>query len=152
MKRKTKITALITTGLLLIGGLSACGHHYKQRNPEARAEYIIEKITNKLDLNDTQVSKLQVIKSEILEIRERTRQQRGDTHDTILSLLQQPTLDQQKLLDTINGHTQTINDNAPRIVSLLADFYDNLNPEQQKELQEHVEDRFEHHRHGRYDD
>ena len=93
MKRKTKITALITTGLLLIGGLSACGHHYKHRNPEARAEYIIEKITDKLDLNDAQASKLQVIKTELLEIRENSRQQRGDTHDTILSLLQQPTLD-----------------------------------------------------------
>ena len=145
MKRKSKWFVYSITGSILAVMLAACGPH--RHDPEERAEWMMEKVTKELELNETQVAKLNLVKNELLKAGKDFRQRRDDSRQTVVDLIQQPTLDRDKAVALVNQHTAAINEQAPQIIAALGDFYDSLSPEQQAELREHIQDRMEHHRH-----
>ena len=143
MKKRTKFIIAIITGLTLTAGLAACSWHSK--TPSEKADYMVEKITKKLDLNAEQVTELEKLKSELLTAREDFLSEKQGTHSAINELLMQPTLDQQRLLELVQGHTASMNQKAPMVISSVAGFYDSLTPEQQATIREKIA-----HHHERY--
>ena len=136
MKTLTK-TAIATVGaLLVVGSISACSHHH---DPEHRAQWMQKKVTKKLDLNDSQQEKLQTVSTQMMTARNDMKHQFGNDREQLLALLEQPTLDQDKVLTIIQSHTQTMNDRAPVIVASVGDFYDSLSVEQQAEVRQFVQ-------------
>ena len=140
------VGGLIVSGLLLMGAASGCGHRHA--SPEQRADHIVEKIKDKLDLNEEQTSKLVIAKNEILRIRQEMKAQKTQTRTDIFEMLEQPKLDQNRILSMVKDKTQAVNEKAPEIVVAVAGFYDSLTPEQQKTLREKIKDKMEHHKHS----
>jgi protein CpxP len=143
MKRLAKIAIMSSALVMGVGTLAACGHHYK--TPEERAEYMVEKVADKLDLNDMQKEKLAAVKSEMMKLRKQFKGDQDNTPKQVLAIVSQPTLDRDALLNMINARTQAVSNNAPQIVAALGDFYDSLNPEQQAEVRELIEKGMKHH-------
>jgi Spy/CpxP family protein refolding chaperone len=137
MKTISKIAIVTAGALVVVGSLAACSYHH---DPEHRSQWMQEKVTKKLELNDTQQQQLKSVSDEMLNARESMEQQLGNDREQVLALLDQPTLDQDKVLDMIQSHTQAINEGAPGIVAALGDFYDKLSAEQQAEVREFVEE------------
>ncbi|MDX2422168.1 MAG: Spy/CpxP family protein refolding chaperone [Amphritea sp.] len=148
MKKRNKIIIAAVTSIALVGGgLTACNHH---RSPEERADYMMEKITSKLELTAPQMSQLEQLKNELLDVRQTMLAERDTVHNAVNELLNQPILDQQRALKLAQDRTETINQKAPQVIAAFADFYDNLNPEQQTMLREKVQEHKEQRHHWRH--
>ena len=146
MKRITKFTLLGIGALIVVGSFAACSHY---RGPEQRAQWMVEKVTNELELNEVQQTKLKRLSDEMMDARKRFKQQFEGSHEQLLALFEQPTLDQNKMLTLVQSHTQAINDGAPGIIASMSEFYDDLTTEQQAEIREFMQEhRDEGHRWG----
>lgn len=134
MKTVGIIFAVLATGGLLLGGLSAYAKGW--HDPEIRAERIVKKIQKELDLNETQKASLETLKTELMAIHQETKAQRSAMHESAESILEQSVLDQAQALAMVDRHIQQVNQYAPRVVAAIATFYDGLSVEQQQTLRD----------------
>ena len=142
----TKRTIIYLTGAaLLTTSLVACN----RGTPEERGERIVQKITEELELTETQQSRLSDVKNEFLDMRKTMRSNREQTQTDIQAMLKQPTLDRNKANSIVNQHIETIHSRSPAIIDAIGNFYDSLDDAQRAELREFIEDKMEHH-HGRH--
>ena len=148
MNKLGKLAVIGSGTLLLITSFTACSHKY--RNPEYRADKMVEMVTDKLELNEQQQSKLQSLHEKLRTSRKVMRDKFSSSKEDIETLLSQSTLDEKKILDMVNEHTQFINQQAPDIVAAMGDFYYSLDIEQRTELREHMEKMQKHHGSGHY--
>lgn len=139
----------LTSVTVLLGGLAACGHrsdHARgwsdERITEVRGK-AIDKISGKLDLNADQKAKLGVLADQMIASRKAFR---GDTDPRvdIQALIAGNQFDRSKAQQLLDQKLQAAQGNGPQMLSAFGDFYDSLNPEQQKQVRERLEKR----RHG----
>lgn len=142
----TKRTIIYITGIALITtSIVACN----RGTPEERGERMVQKVTEELELTETQQARLTDVKNEFLEIRKTMRTNREQTKTDIQTMLQQPTLDRSKANSMVNQHIETIHSRSPVIIDAIGNFYDSLDDTQRAELREFIEDKMDHH-HGRH--
>jgi len=146
MKKRNKIIIAAVSSIVLISGLAACGNHH---STEQRADYIMEKIDDKLDLTAPQLSQLEQLKNELMNARQSMLTERDTVHTEVNDLLSQPTLDQERALKLVRDRTESINQKAPQIITAFAGFYDSLSPEQQGVIRDKVQKHKEHRHHWR---
>ncbi len=139
---------LVLISILAIGGLilGGCAHRYK--DPEKRAEHFSNKISKKLELNAEQKTRLDAVTREFLTARKEMKGKKEASRKTLRDMLNQPKLDQDKVMSIYKDHVNDMNTHAPRVVAALGDFWDSLTPEQQTKAREKMEKHFE--RHGRW--
>ena len=139
----------LTSVTVLLGGLTACGHRGEhargwsdERITEVRGK-AIDKISGKLDLNADQKAKLGVLADQMIASRKAFR---GDTdpRTDIQALIAGNQFDRSKAQQLLDQKLQAAQGNGPQMLSAFGDFYDSLNPEQQKQVRERLEKR----RHG----
>lgn len=120
--------------------MAGCHH----RSPEARIEYMSDKIASKLDFTQEQKAKLNAItadlKKDVAEEKARRQAMRGEVEQLILA----DTLDQKKVKSLIKAHHERMDAKVDVYLSKVADLHQSLKPEQKKELIEWM-DKF--HRH-----
>jgi periplasmic protein CpxP/Spy len=145
MKRWIKRTLACLLGtVVVVGGITACSRgHRGNWSDEGVAEVrtkVVSKITRKLDLNAAQQQKLDGLANEIIAQRTAFRGEGGDPRIEIAAMIQGEKFDRTRAQVLLDQKTQAIQGSGPKVLTALADFYDSLNPEQQKEvraLQEH---------------
>ena len=132
---------------VLLGGLTACGsrgHHGEgwsaERVSEVRGK-VVDKISGKLDLDDTQKQKLATLADQIIASRTAFRGDSADPRSEFKALIAGEKFDRSAAQALLDQKTQAIQGNAPQTINALADFYDSLNPEQQKQVRERLEKR-----------
>ena len=147
MKRSTKIIIGSVLGLGLIsavtakqfgncdGGAGFSGSH--------RAEWMTKRISNRLNLNDTQQMALTDLRDSMLDRVDTMRGQRDMMGADIQSLLNNE-FDQLKAQQLIEQKMQTVRDNAPEMISAFAGFYDQLDADQQEQVRKMLEQRMSH--------
>ena len=146
MKTHSKIIGLIVVAVIGTGIFAGCQKGMFHHGPEKKAKWIVEEITEELDLSNAQVTKLEAISDHALSLRAEFKPKHEATHQNILSLLSEPTLDQDKLNELVNTKVAMFTAQAPEVITLLAGFYDSLDAEQQANLREHVEKRMKRHK------
>lgn len=118
---------------------------YAQRDNAGHRGRIIERITEKLELDDNQNAALNTLADEMHETRQLMKGE-GDTLKTQMSeLLGAETFDQGKALAMINGRAAALQANAPELVAAAAVFFDGLSAEQKIQIQTFAEKR-----HGKF--
>ena len=151
MKSFIKFSMVTMVVATMLGAMSGCAYSFKHKSPQERADWLVNKLSDELKLNDAQLGKLNVLKDELLTMRGDYRKKRSETKLAIGEMLSQPTLDQTRALALIRERTQEVNEKAPRVVSAFAAFYDSLTPEQQKKVHDEVTKQMKRH-HGYWDD
>lgn len=141
MKRWIKRTLIGLFGTaVLVGGLTACSRgHHGNWSDEGVAEVrtkVVSKITKKLDLNAAQQQKLDALANEVVAQRTAFRVEGSDPRVEIPALIQGDKFDRARAQALLEQKTQALQGNAPKVLTALADFYDSLTPEQQKEVRE----------------
>lgn len=131
---------------VLLGGLAACGHrgdHARgwsdERITEVRGK-VIDKVSSKLDLNADQKAKLGVLADQMIASRKAFRGN-SDPRTEIQALIAGDRFDRSKAQQLLDQKLQAAQGNGPQILSAFGDFYDSLNPEQQKQVRERLERR-----------
>ncbi len=136
-----------TSATVVIGGLTACGSrgdHARgwsdERVTEMRGK-AVEKISGKLELNAGQKAKLEALADEMIASRKAMRGESGDVRADLQALIAGEKFDRSKAQQMLDQKTQAIQASGPRILAAFGDFYDSLNPEQQKQVRERMERR-----------
>ena len=148
MKKSTKIIIAALTALGLSGGVFAYGkHNHWRMDPEEKANFVVEKATKTLGLNESQKGNLKVLADDVLALMQEVRANRDMQMQEVQQMLAEPVLDQARALQMVQQKTQAINDKAPAAIASLAVFLDSLSSEQKAELQEYMDDHRKHRRH-----
>lgn len=137
----------LTSVTVVLGGLSACasrGHHGEGWSAERVSEMrgkAIEKIGSKLALDATQKQKLGVLADQLIASRTAFRGDSANPRTEFKALIAGDKFDRAGAQTLLDAKTQAIQHNAPQTLNALADFYDSLNAEQQKQVREKLESR-----------
>lgn len=130
---------------VLVGGLTACGNHWGHPSgwspgqvSEVRGK-VVEKISNKLALNEAQKQKLVVLADEIIATRTAFRGADANPRAEIKAMMAGDKFDRTRAQALLDQKAQAVQGNGPKIITALANFYDSLNPEQQKQVREKTE-------------
>jgi Spy/CpxP family protein refolding chaperone len=137
----------LTSATVVLGGLTACGSrgdHARgwsdERVTEARGR-MVEKISDKLELNAGQKAKLEVLADEMVASRKAMRGESGDFRNDLQALIAADKFDRTKAQQMLDQKTQALQGSGPKVLAAFGDFYDSLNPEQQKQVRERLERR-----------
>ncbi len=147
MKTWIKRTLISTLGAVaLVGGLAGCArdHHAGGWSDERVAEMrgkVIDKISDKLVLNDAQKQKLGVLADEVLAQRKALKGDTTDPRAQLLALVKGDKFDRDTALALLNAKTQAVQGQGPKVVAAMANFFDSLNPEQQQQVRERMAQR-----------
>ena len=135
---KTNKVVLATLYLAIaVLSVTACGHrHYDQ---EHRSQWIIKRISEKLDLNDAQQEKLKAVKTEIQAGLSKYQDQQKQLLDRIIKDVQEPAMNKELLMEAVESRQKVYNDIAPHVVDKIIDFQASLNADQKKKLAEYIE-------------
>ena len=150
MKLTKRTIIYMAGGAFLAVGVVACNHGMHFASPEERGEWMIEKVTKELKLNETQASRLVDVKDVLLDARKTMRGNREQHRADVIAMLNQPTFDRDKANSIVNQHIDTVDTRAPVIIDAIGNFYDSLNVAQRAELREFVEHKMEHHHDRRH--
>jgi periplasmic protein CpxP/Spy len=137
----------LTATTVVFGGLTACGSrgdHARgwsdERITEVRGK-AVEKISGKLDLNADQKAKLGVLADQMIASRKAFRGESADPRTDLQALIAGDKFDRSKAQALLDQKTQVMQGNGPKMLAAFGDFYDSLNPEQQKQVREKLERR-----------
>lgn len=136
----------LTATTVVLGGLTACGSrgdHARgwsdERITEVRGK-AIEKISDRLDLNADQKAKLGVLADQMIASRKAFRGN-TDPRTDLQALVAGDRFDRSKAQQLLDQKLQAAQGNGPQMLAAFGDFYDSLNPEQQKQVREKLERR-----------
>ena len=145
MKLRKRTIVIITAGTLLIGGVAACKHKMHSASAEERGEWVVDKVSKELELNDSQRIKLVEVKDQFIAVRKSTRSDREEARKEVLAMLKQPTMDREKVNALVNQKIAIVSEKSPSIIDAIGNFYDSLDDSQRAELSEFIEEKMERH-------
>jgi Spy/CpxP family protein refolding chaperone len=113
-------------------------HNFTKRgfgmyDPAKRDEFMLKRMTYKLDLNDAQVANLKAVQQLFANYRKEKKAQKDSK---LLALLDAPTLDQAQALHILQTRAEERKVEAPEIIAAIATFTDSLSNEQRAKLKE----------------
>ena len=106
-----------------------------------RAERMIERVSERLELDDNQQAALASLAAELKETRELMHGGDGGLRERISSLVTADTLDQGAALSLIQTRTAAMEAQAPELVAAAALFLDGLDAEQKADVERFLERR-----------
>ncbi len=147
---KTLIIVLVVSLLLLAGGGLAwakyrghCGH-----GPER----MVNHLSKKLALDETQQQKLQLLGTSLSEMRGQWREKRQGTRDQVLELLKAADFDRDKAAQILDERAEKLRLKGQDLLQQFADFSDSLSLKQRQQLAGMVESRTGRYWHRHSDD
>lgn len=142
MKKSVKVLAILgTISLFAIG----C-----DRSPEAIADKVVEKATSKLDLNESQVEKLEKIKVAYLEARKERESKKEEHFNRIKGYILSDQLSENEVREQMTKHQQVFEEKFETFFPLIQDFHASLNKEQKEKVLKFAEKMKDKHRRYRH--
>jgi periplasmic protein CpxP/Spy len=141
MKTWIKRTLVAMGAVLMVGGLSACaggrhGGHMSEGDSAARQAKMVDYAGKKLDLNDAQKQRLNVLGDKLREQRASLMGASKDPRADIQALVAGDKMDRTKAQALVDDKTSAIKTKSPELIAAAADFYDSLNPAQQQQVRD----------------
>lgn len=156
MKLSSKIIIAILTVAGSTGAVYAFGRHSDwHMTPQEKVEFVTDRVSKKLELDELQRQNFNALAETLAQIMQEAHAARAQQVDEIVALLEDPSLNQARVLEIVQHKTQLVNDRAPQVITSLAVFLDSLDSGQKARLKDMIEHRREHrhfgHGHGHYD-
>jgi len=148
MKRGIKRLVIgLASATFLFGGMAACSHHRAGGGEwtEAKAVQmrtrIVERISDKLDLDAAQKLKLDALADEIAAARKAVRggDAAADPRAEMRALIAGERFDRAGAQRLFERKTAAVQAEGPKVMAALADFYDSLNADQQRKVRERLD-------------
>lgn len=124
------------------GGLTACSSAHHHRGPmtaekmsEVRSK-VVDRVIGKLDLNDAQKQKLNVLADKMEAQRTAFVGKAADPRAEMQAIVSGDKFDRARAQSLLEEKTRAVQANSPEVITALADFYDSLNAEQQQKVRD----------------
>ena len=132
--------ATVLGATLVISSLSACsgGRHsanMSESDLATKQAKMIDYAGKKLDLNDMQKQRLNVLGDKLREQRT-ALVGKTEVRAELQSLVAGTTMDRVKAQALVEEKTGVLRSKSPEVISAAADFYDSLNPAQQQRVRD----------------
>jgi Spy/CpxP family protein refolding chaperone len=129
LKKRSHIALIVilVTGLAFFSGCRRDPHSYK-------AAFMVDYISETLDLNDGQQAQLNQIKDELMEKGRQMHADRDSMHAEIVSQLRSEEIDQARVKSLIAEHRAQMDELVDLMVVRVAEFHKTLTPEQREKL------------------
>ena len=127
---------------IAFGGLTACSSSHHHRGPmsaEKMAEVrgkVVERVSSKLDLNDAQKQKLNVLADTMAAQRTAFMGKAADPWAEMQALVSGDKFDRARAQTLLEEKTRVAQTSSPEVINALADFYDSLTPAQQQKVRD----------------
>jgi hypothetical protein len=147
MKRSGKI---ITATLLFLGATGSvlafgARNHSANMDIQEKADMFNYYVSRKLDLNTVQEVNLEALSSRFAQVMQQVKQQHEEQSQLLDQLLADGPLDQALLLSKISEKTARVDQYAPEMVGLIAQFVDSLDSGQKLQLKQIIQQRHSRH-------
>ncbi|MBS0453245.1 MAG: Spy/CpxP family protein refolding chaperone [Proteobacteria bacterium] len=138
-------------GLALVAAsVGGCAYqHGWHGNPDEFRAKMVERVSDKLELDAAQKQKLAVLAQKMQAQREALRAG-NDPRSQFRQLFAGDKLDQAGAARLIDEKTAAVKSGSPEVIAAAADFFDNLRPDQQQKVRDFMDRRGRGHwgRHG----
>ena len=118
---------------LLIGGIAGftgCRRH----SHEAKAEFMVDYISETLDLDESQQEHLNQIKDEVMAEAKEMHANKEAMHEELVAQLRSEEIDQELVRNRIAEHREKMDAIIELLVVRIAEFHKTLTPEQKEKL------------------
>lgn len=126
----------IILGTLVVATAALGASAYANRGGEKFQDRMIERISQRLELTDTQVMALTGLADELKETRVLMKGDSENMRADMTSLVSASTFDQGKALSMINDRAAALQNKAPELVAAAAVFFDGLDASQKEQINE----------------
>lgn len=130
MKKKTLLITLVIGLLTTLSLFSGCRHHSRSH----KAEFMVDYVTESLDLNADQAAQLNQIKDEIMENAQKIHANRETMLNEAVTQLRSQTIDPDRVKALIAEHRAQMDELIDLAVPRLVEFHGTLTPEQREKL------------------
>lgn len=137
---------IISMGVIAAGGIlfsTGCGCARRCSTPEKKAEWIVDKIKNKLDLSGEQVTEVNKIRDEILAKRDEFKGLREGFYESMLKEIRSDKFDKNAVNQLLAEKEIKFKELRSFMISEAAKFHAILTPEQREKLAEELEEHHE---------
>ncbi len=130
MLKKGLYVGLIALIVVSVAGLAGCRRH----GGEHKAAFMIDYVSEVLDLNDVQVEQLNRIKAEFVEESRQMHADRDEIRTEIIAQLKSEQIDPQRLKQLVAVKSAQMEELIDLMIMRLAEFHRTLSPEQKARL------------------
>ena len=130
MVKKGLYLSIIAVFLIGVLGLAGCRRH----SPGQKAEFIIDYVSETLDLDENQQAHLDQIKDELLEKGLQMRADKAAMHSELVAQLRSEAIDQDRLKAMVTEHRVKMEALIDLGIVRLAEFHKTLTVEQREKL------------------
>lgn len=131
-----KRVILIAVLIAVSGFLVSCQKH---RGIEGKAEWISDRISDKLDLNETQEKELNRIRDEVVAKFKAQKPVHLQVSSDFIALVKSDSMDKAKLNDLKNKHGKLSDEMDNFLAEKIIEFHKVLNPEQRMKAAEYLQ-------------
>jgi Spy/CpxP family protein refolding chaperone len=131
----------VTAASLAIGATA-----FAKRNGD-HSDWILDRVTDRLELNEGQVASLSALRDELMETRALMRGDEQNIPGAVKALVNAETFDQEAALSMITERVDALRTNAPELVNAAAVFFDGLSAEQKADVATFIDHADRRHRH-----
>jgi protein CpxP len=130
MVKKGLYLSIIVVLLLSVAGLAGCRRH----SPGQKAEFMMDYVSETLDLDESQQTHLDQIKDELLEKGMQMRADKAAMHGELVAQLRSEAIDPDRLKAMVTEHRVKLEALIDLGIIRLAEFHKTLTPEQREKL------------------
>ena len=135
MLRKTIITGSIIVLCLSLLTFAGCRH----RGHHGGAAFMIDYLSEALDLNESQQAQLDEIKEEMFAKAKEVRAKKRAQHDEFMALIKSEQIDPVQLKAMVAEHRAQMDEVVDMAVDRVVAFHNTLTPEQKEKLATKIE-------------
>ena len=118
---------MLISGVALFSGCRRHSHGHK-------AEFMVDYISETLDLNESQQAQLDQIKDEIMTKAQQMHADKESMHAELVAQLRSEEIDQMRVKAVVAEHRTQMDEIIDLVVVRLAEFHKTLTPEQKEKL------------------
>ena len=130
MAKKGLTILLIGMLISALGLFSGCRRHSHSH----KAEFMVDYISETLDLNESQQEQLDQIKDELLTKAQDMHADKASMHEELVAQLRSEEIDQMRVKGLIAEHRAKMDEIVDLVVIRLSEFHKTLTPEQKEKL------------------
>lgn len=130
------IISVLVIAVLAAGGIAFAKNKGVCGGPEGRANWMMERISKRLELDELQRGKLEDLRDALLSMREKFVDARKQGREAAADLLSVPVLDRGRAQALFDERHTAISAYSQELINAFADFSDSLNAEQRSALVE----------------
>jgi len=121
------LIGMLISGVALFSGCRRHSHGHK-------AEFMVDYISETLDLNESQQAQLDQIKDELMEKAQQMHADKESMHAELVAQLRSEEIDQMRVKAVIAEHRAQMDEILDLVVLRLSEFHKTLTPEQKEKL------------------